>query len=68
MPKSTPPPESAIAPPSILGSRTTRTAFILVAISLAVVLGALLFVLLRDPPEIPGAKPSPSASASASAP
>ena len=63
MPKKTPPPESEIAPPSILGSRTTRTAFILVAISVAVVVGALLFVLLRDPPEIPGAKPASSAPA-----
>ena len=61
MPKSTPPP--SIAPRSILGSRTTRSAFILVAVSLALVLGAFLFVLLRDPPAIRGAKPSPSASA-----
>jgi hypothetical protein len=47
------PPKSVVAPPSILGSRTTRAAFILVALSLAVVAAAFLFVLLRPRPELP---------------
>jgi hypothetical protein len=58
-----PAPPSVVAPPSILGSRTTRAAFVLVLASLLILAAAFLFVLLRAPPELPGSKPPNPAAA-----
>ncbi|HEY4116494.1 MAG TPA: hypothetical protein VGM56_01510 [Byssovorax sp.] len=64
------PPPSVVAPASILGSRTTPTAFRLVVATLVVVVGAFVYVGLRPRPEELTQRPEKSraaASASASA-